>query len=399
MDEDFELELGLLLATGLGAIAYHHNTRRLEVAHSLGIMPDYLHGLISFSKITGLISIKGVTAREETIKYTNPKCNACAARLIFMGSMFTINQLDPIKVLGGGHGQISYKINRQRFTSLWGPDGHAQPLVDFNETTGLIEFAGLDFDRNWVYWRSKCRSQSQVRPLPQHVFEEREDEEERESELWEEFRKWRARYKNSAFITAVWEPLETMSHSLEDGIDGDIEEIVSTAVKRHYKLIALFRSLGQYMQEDIHAQKNMEDEEAGHHLNPFAVIQARLGEVTGFNGFHDPSNMGIFNMMLPHWKSYFQEIKGEMAKLVEDFCPEAPRIARYLLERNSDQGFSVHLDAANFCPWLYFNQPQDDPYLNRRVGMEDDESDLNKRVESEEELDSSDSEGRMSEDD
>jgi hypothetical protein len=209
MDEDFELELGLLLATGLGAIAYHHNTRRLEVAHSLGIMPDYLHGLISFSKITGLISIKGVTAREETIKYTNPKCNACAARLRFTGSMFTIYRNDSIRVLGGEHGRISYKINHQRFTSLWGSDGHAQPLVDFNKTTGLIEFAGLDFDIVWA----PLGFRSQVSPPPWHAI----NEEKREDELWEEFKKWRARYKNSAFITAVWESLETMSHSLKGG--------------------------------------------------------------------------------------------------------------------------------------------------------------------------------------
>jgi hypothetical protein len=109
--------------------------------------------------------------------------------------------------------------------------------------------------------------------------------------------------------------------------------------------------------------------------------------------------MAFLNMMLSHWKKYFQEIKKSMAKLVEDFCPEAPQIARYLMETHSDLGVSVHLDAANFCPWLYFDQPQEDPHLNKKAGMEDDEPDLNKRVELEEEPESSDSEDPMDEDD
>ncbi|KAK0754248.1 hypothetical protein B0T18DRAFT_454059 [Schizothecium vesticola] len=353
---------------------------RLKAAHALGIMPDYLRDLISFSRITGLVRIKGVTAREEPLKKTPYE------DFIFEG--------DPLTFSGGVPGRISYKINHQIFASLWGPVGRfPQPLVDFNKTTGLIEFAGLDFDLPLAFWR--LSPQSQLRPPPAHA----NGEEERTSELWKEFRKWRARYKNSAFITAVWEPLERLSHIREVGINYDkIGEIVSATIKLHYKPIALFRSLSQYMSENIHAQRDMEDEETDHHLNPFAVIQARLGKVTGFDGFF-PLDMAFLNMMLPHWKIYFQETKKRMAKLVEDFCPEAPRIAQYLLETSSYEGLLCTSTPRISVHGFISIKLKTTLISKGGFDLKDDEPDLNKRVESEEESDSSGSEDQVDEDD
>lgn len=348
-----------------GRMAWYHNTKRLATAHSLGMMPDYMRGLICFNKITGLVKVKGLTASNnhtgEKIKDINPEWDVCQTILSLseLNLSNKLGEVDPINLFGGHFGRISCQINDDRFFSLWTSDDHDyDPKAYFNDQTGLIEFEGLDFN---------------LKPQPQRYsfVKSISTKDERERELWDEFREWRARYKNSTFITDVWEPLEKMREGKLDerNQEGHITEIVSTAIKRHYKLIALFRLVSRYLDDQSWNEACQLDDErlVGLALNPFVIIQARLGEVTGFNGVF-PLDMAILNMMLSRWKDYFPEIKERMAKVVEDFCPEAPQIAQFLLERH--HGVSVILDARNFCPFQYFDSAEDDPYINAFVGEE-----------------------------
>ena len=374
MDQYFELDRQLdlmanpegILAIKVGRIAWFHNTQRLATAHSLGMMPDYLRGLISFNRITGLVRVKGLTESDndtrEEIKDTDPEWDVYVAMSKPSQIRAELLEIDHNFLLEGAYCRVSYKINDKRISSLWADpqfSGKSVALAKFNQQSGLIEFKGLNFN---------------LSPKPSHDGQE--------LKLWEDFKEWRAKYKNSAFINNVWQPLETIRNAEFGAMKkDDITGIVSTAIKRHYKLIALFRSLSRYMSKDSDAQKEMEDEEFDYGLNPFAVIKARLGEVTGFDGCR-PLEIAYLNMMLgSNWMEYFDEITEKLSKLVEMFCPEAPHIAQYLLEKH--QGISVQFDADNFCPFLYHYEARKDPYLNGNVWA----------------LDSSDSEDQMSEDD
>lgn len=366
MDQDLEREPveydnpEAILANELGKIAWYHNTKTLATAHSLGMMPDYLRGRISFNPITGLVRVRGLTASKdytrERIKDTNPEWDVCVALLKHSQIRAEHLEIDPTIHVNGTIGRIFYNINRKRFDSLWDdPDfsGKSTALAYFNKQTGLMKFEGLDFNFPPMSPRVKGPG----------------NKDEQEFKLWGEFQEWRAKYRHSAFITKVWEPLETLHEKLEFGVVGkdEIIEVVSTAIKQHYKLIALFRTLSKLMSEDSWLEEKLEDEEDAYGFNPFAVIKARLGEVTGFDGFY-PLKIATLSMMLSNWMVYFQDIKKSMRKLVEEFCPEAPQIARYLLQK--DQGITVQLEAGNFCPWLYHDEACKDPYLNSMVWEE-----------------------------
>ncbi|KAK1827183.1 hypothetical protein QBC39DRAFT_420826, partial [Podospora conica] len=385
-----DLELGWFLnpeanlANECGRIAWYHNTKRLATAHSLGMMPDYLRGLISFNKITGLVRIKGLTSSQEStrerVEDTDPEWDVCKTRLnTVQGISPNLLKRNPSILLGGAHGRISYKINVKRLSSLWPLKWHGCPLVNFNTQTGLIEFAGLDFDLAQEGPRFEHQNQPRAALYPAGVTE-------REVELWEEFKEWRAKNGKSTFITNVWEPLEEMRGTQFTLGSSEIIQIVSTAIKRHYKLIALFRTLSHGMKNQTGFDLGvLEDDEDDYDLNHFDVIQARLREVTGFNGFH-PTDMAIINWMIPEWRKYYEEIAERLGKLVEEYCPEAPKIAQYLLERY--KRISVQLDAKNFCPYQYHEEAHQDPVLHQRLQV----------TRPAEDLDSSDSGDEMSED-
>lgn len=356
------------LANDIGRMAWYHNTYRLATAHSLGMMPDYMRGRICFNKIMGLVKVKWLRASDqrtrEKIKDTNTEWDVCLAmptpRQLRLPA--GLNRVDPSTLFGESFGRISNKINVWQFFTLWTAeeDGY-DPLVYFHNQTGSIEFEGLDFNL-----QSPSREFGSIRN-PNFIKDELDQ---RERELWDEFREWRAKYKNSAFITDVWEPLENMRGGKFGVLNKKyIPGIVSTAIKRHHKLIALFRCVCYCMEE---AEEDGELEADGLvrerfdlPLNPFNVIKARLGEATGFDGFR-PFDIIVLNTLLSHWREYLSEIKERMDKLVEDYCPDAPQIAQFLLERH--EGIKVTLDAENFCPFQYFDEAKEDPYLHSAAG-------------------------------
>lgn len=359
------------LANDVGRMAWYHNTNRLATAHSLGMMPDYMRGRICFNKITGLVKVKWLDSSdqfpEEKIKDTNTKWDVCLAlptpRKLKLPA--GLEKVDPSTLFGGSFGRISNKINVCRFSYLWWAeeDEDKGPLVYFHNQTGLIEFEGLDFNLRSPPQEPEWGSISNP-----NFIEDKLDQ--RERELWDEFREWRAKYKHSAFITDVWEPLENM----RGGKFGVLKKkyipgIVSTAIKRHYKLLALFRHVSSCMEEtgvyeDLEAD-HLDDGRFDLPLDPFDVIKARLGAVTGFDGFR-PFDIIILDKLLSRWREYLPEIQERMDKLVEEYCPEAPQIAQFLLERH--EGFKVTLDAENFCPFHYFDEAKEDPYLHPAVG-------------------------------
>lgn len=354
------------LANDIGRMTWYHNTNRLATAHSLGMMPDYMRGRTCFNQITALVKVKWLDSSDqypqEKIKDTNTTWDVCLAMPTprQLGLPAGLEKVDPSTLFGGSFGHISNKINVRRFSSLWATqdDEYKGPPVYFHNQTGLMEFEGLDFnlqsppqEHEWGYISNP------------NFIEDKLDQ--RERELWDEFREWRAKYENSAFIPDVWEPLENM----RGGKFGVLKKkyipgIVSTAIKRHYKLIALFRHVSRCMKEELDAD-DLVDGRFDHSLDPFGVIKARLGAVTGFDSFR-PFDMIILDKLLSRWREYIPEIQERMDKLVEDYCPKAPQIAQFLLERH--EGIKVTLDDENFCPFQYFDEAKEDPYPHSAAG-------------------------------